>query len=112
MVDIVCICNLDLDKNEKWPTKLEARPVVGDYIESSHIWSLESGGCISLSLRVMGLTWKASISNCWYLEVELGLPRCCKGVSEFDLWYKKTRKQISLDEYRLLHRSLTSSSHE
>ncbi len=34
MVNVRCVTNLDEYKVLRWPTEMEARPVVGDYIRS------------------------------------------------------------------------------
>lgn len=61
-----CITNLDLF-NERWPTELPGVPNMGDEIESATTW----GGGFKLRLEVVGVRWRHSKGNEWYLEIEL-----------------------------------------
>lgn len=111
MIPVVCHCNLDLERCEKWPKYLPAMPQVGNLIESAHAWTLSDGKSkLRLELEVSSVAWKyiekeSLLSSCdshWECHVELSLPKIgsFKHTVQFELWYKKIQGKISIEEYQ------------
>jgi len=92
MIDVICRTNLDLSPAEKWPTRLQALPSVGDRIGSAHEW-----GCrVRLYLQVVGIKWKPRKELDlveWHPEIELHLPNGrFQTIAEFEEWYEKIQR--------------------
>lgn len=93
--------NLDLSPAERWPIDLPHRPMVGDYVVSSHMWSTPNG-VRQLRLMVVGITW-AWREKDWICVVEMNLPTpICpwKNLSQFIHWYDFVQGKISLKTYQ------------
>lgn len=74
MIQIKCVTSYPF-REEIWPTELECRPMIGDYIESGKVWKGKHGTYGSLCLRVKTVKYKfyttyESPKN-WELQVEL-----------------------------------------
>lgn len=99
MIKVHCHTNLDL-YNEKWPSMLPARPVIGDLIESAiehpQFEKDENGFSkgvkpthfCRLRLKVVSITWKQDYQDEYCCEVELhdSWPKP-RSIREFYEWY-------------------------
>jgi hypothetical protein len=87
---IHCRSNIDL-RQEQWPEMVEARPQVGDIIESKTAWGPNK---IHLELAVVGVKYRwfpysGGPLGEWGLIVELHLPpHTFEHFTAFQQWYK------------------------
>jgi len=84
MIDIYCRTNLDICKDEKWPTKIPEVPFIGMHIVSEY----------GIKLEVISVTYSTKYK---YYEVELHMPKYFKGMS-ID-YFEKRMKTLKTTEF-------------